>query len=65
MAYGMLATLVVVAHFAFIVFVMFVWPFIDRWLARVLRVPEISVWIGIAGVAAILTLTVWEAAVAH
>jgi quinol-cytochrome oxidoreductase complex cytochrome b subunit len=48
-----------------IVFVIFLWPFIDRALARLTRRPEISVWIGIAAVFAILALTAWEAAVEH
>jgi quinol-cytochrome oxidoreductase complex cytochrome b subunit len=49
----------------FIVFVMFVWPFIDAWLRRFTRFAEASVWIGIIGVALIVGLTVWEAAVEH
>ena len=49
----------------FIVFVMFAWPFIDEWLRKKTRKPEISVWIGIVGVLLILTLTMWEALVAH
>ncbi|MBI4606161.1 MAG: cytochrome bc complex cytochrome b subunit [Planctomycetes bacterium] len=48
-----------------IVFVMFLWPFIDEQIRRRTRATEASVWIGIAGVAAIVGLTVWEAAVAH
>ena len=44
---------------------MFVWPFIDAWIRKHTRYSEASVWIGIAGVAAIVTLTVWEAVVAH
>jgi quinol-cytochrome oxidoreductase complex cytochrome b subunit len=49
----------------FIVFVMFIWPFIDSWLRRKTRASEASVWIGIAAVLAIVGLTIWEAAVAH
>jgi quinol-cytochrome oxidoreductase complex cytochrome b subunit len=49
----------------FIVFVMFVWPFVDDWLRRRTRFPEASVWIGIAAVLAILGLTAWEGLVAH
>ncbi len=49
----------------FIVFVMFAWPFIDAAIRRWTRVSEASVWIGIAGVLAIVALTVWEAAVEH
>jgi quinol-cytochrome oxidoreductase complex cytochrome b subunit len=48
-----------------IVFLMFVWPFIDAWIRRHTRFPEASVWIGIGGVLAIIGLTVWEAVVAH
>lgn len=49
----------------FIVFVMFTWPFIDSWFRRKTRFQEASVWIGIAGVLAIIGLTLWEALVAH
>ncbi len=49
----------------FIVFTMFAWPFIDDWLRRKTRIPEISVWIGILGVFLMTGLTVWEAVVAH
>lgn len=48
-----------------IVFLMFVWPFIDAWIRRRTRFQEASVWIGIAGVLAIIVLTVWEGLVAH
>ena len=49
----------------FIVFTMYAWPFIDRWLRRHTRFQEASVWIGIVAVFAIVGLTVWEALVAH
>ena len=49
----------------FIVFIMFSWPFIDRWFRRRTRFPEASVWIGIVAVIAIVTLTLWEGLVAH
>lgn len=49
----------------FIVFTMFAWPFIDAWLRRKTKRPEISVWIGIFGVITIIALTLWEALVAH
>ena len=49
----------------FIVFVMFAWPFIDERLRRRTPGSEISVWIGIFGVLAIVALTLWEAVVAH
>jgi len=49
----------------FIVFVMFLWPFIDEWIRRRTRAREASVWIGIAAVLLIIGLTVWEAAVEH
>ena len=48
-----------------IVFVMILWPFIDARLRRITRISNISVWIGIVAVAAILGLTIWEAAVSH
>ncbi len=49
----------------FIVFVMFAWPFIDARIRRRWPASEFSVWVGMAAVAAIIGLTVWEAAVAH
>lgn len=48
-----------------IVFLMFGWPFIDAWLVRRFKYPEISVWIGAAGALTIMGLTMWEALVAH
>ena len=56
---------VAVLSMGFIVFVMFIWPFIDAWFRRYTRFAEASVWIGILGASAIIALTVWEAAVAH
>ncbi len=56
---------VAVLSMGFIVFTMFVWPFIDAWIRKHTRFNEASVWIGIAAVFAIVGLTVWEAAVAH
>jgi quinol-cytochrome oxidoreductase complex cytochrome b subunit len=56
---------VAVLSTGFIVFVMFLWPFIDGWIRRKTRFTEASVWIGIAGALAIMGLTVWEALVAH
>ncbi|MBC8290055.1 MAG: cytochrome bc complex cytochrome b subunit [Planctomycetes bacterium] len=49
----------------FIVFVMFVWPFIDDLIRRKTRFSEASVYIGIVGVFLLVGLTVWEAVVAH
>jgi quinol-cytochrome oxidoreductase complex cytochrome b subunit len=49
----------------FIVFVMFVWPFIDSFIRRKSRFQEASIAVGIVAVLAIIGLTVWEAAVAH
>lgn len=49
----------------FIVATMFVWPWIDRALRRITRVEDISVYIGIAATFLLISLTVWEAAVAH
>jgi quinol-cytochrome oxidoreductase complex cytochrome b subunit len=48
-----------------IICTMVVWPAIDAWLRRHTRVQEASVWVGIVGVLGIITLTVWEALVAH
>lgn len=48
-----------------VVFVMFLWPFIDSWLRRKTRFAEASVWIGLVGALLIIALTVWEAVVAH
>ena len=48
-----------------VLFVMFVWPFIDAWLVRRFKYAEISVWIGVAGALTIMGLTMWEALVAH
>ncbi len=49
----------------FVVFAMFLWPFIDSFLRRRTRFKEASVWIGIVAVLFIVGLTVWEAAVEH
>jgi quinol-cytochrome oxidoreductase complex cytochrome b subunit len=48
-----------------ILFVMFTWPFIDGALRKWRNGCELSVWIGIVAVLAIVGLTVWEAAVEH
>jgi quinol-cytochrome oxidoreductase complex cytochrome b subunit len=49
----------------FIVFAMFLWPFIDAFIRRRTRFQEASVWIGIVAVLFIVGLTLWEAAVEH
>jgi len=49
----------------FIVFVMFAWPFIDRWLREKTRFSEVSVWVGVAAVFALIGLTLWEAIATH
>ncbi len=54
-----------VLSMGFIVFTMFCWPFIDAAIRRRSKNSELSVWIGIAGAAAIIGLTVWEAVVQH
>ncbi len=54
-----------VLSMGFIVFLMFVWPWVDRLLMRVTRSKETSTYIGIVAVLLIIGLTVWEAAVAH
>jgi ubiquinol-cytochrome c reductase cytochrome b subunit len=56
---------VAVLSTGFIVFVMFVWPFIDAWIRRNTRFTEASVWIGMFAVLAIIGLTLWEGLVAH
>lgn len=48
-----------------IVFVFFIWPFIDAWIRRRKPESEASVWIGLAAVFVIVALTVWEALVQH
>jgi len=48
-----------------IVFVMFSWPFIDAWLRKKTKLEDISIWIGVLGVFAIIGLTIWESVVAH
>ena len=48
-----------------IVFLMFTWPFIDKWLQTKTKYPDASVWIGIFSVTIIIGLTVWETLVAH
>jgi quinol-cytochrome oxidoreductase complex cytochrome b subunit len=54
-----------VLSMGFIVFIMFIWPLIDGAIRRKLPESEISVWVGMFAVLAIIGLTVWEAAVAH
>ncbi len=49
----------------FIVFTMFIWPFIDEQIRKRWPASEFSVWLGILGVFAIVALTVWEGLVAH
>ena len=56
---------IAVLSMGFIVFVMFIWPFIDGLIRRYFPRSEASVWIGLAGAAAIIALTVWEAMVEH
>ena len=54
-----------VLSMGFIVFIMFVWPFIDGWLRKITGIDDISFWIGIVGVHLLVGLTTWEALVAH
>lgn len=56
---------VAVLSMGFIVFVMFIWPFIDAGLRKLIPNDDLHVWIGIAGVLAIIGLTVWEAVAPH
>ena len=39
--------------------------FVDAWLQKKTKISEISVWIGILAVSAMVGLTVWEAVVEH
>jgi ubiquinol-cytochrome c reductase cytochrome b subunit/cytochrome b6 len=48
-----------------IVCAMFLWPWLDALIRRLTKQEEASVWIGIVAVLLIISLTVWEAAVAH
>ncbi len=48
-----------------IVFLMFVWPFIDARMRRAWPATEISMGVGVVAVLTIIALTVWEAVVAH
>jgi len=56
---------VAVISTGFIVFTMFLWPFVDDLIRRKTKFAEASVWIGILGVLTIIGMTVWEAVVAH
>lgn len=49
----------------FFIFLMFVWPFIDGWIRSKKPDSEISVWVGVAAVFIIISLTIWEGLVAH
>lgn len=48
-----------------IIFLMFIWPFIDGLIRKKWKNSEFSVWVGILTVFAIIGMTVWEAAVQH
>ena len=54
-----------VLSMGFVVMLMFGWPFVDAWIQRRRPASELHVWIGSLAVLAIITLTVWEAVVAH
>jgi quinol-cytochrome oxidoreductase complex cytochrome b subunit len=54
-----------VLSMGFVVFIMFVWPFVDAWFRKKTRFAEASVWIGIIGVLLIVGMTVWEGMVKH
>ncbi len=54
-----------VTSMGLILFVMFVWPFIDAWIRRRTRFQEASVYIGIVGVGLLVGFTLWEALVQH
>jgi quinol-cytochrome oxidoreductase complex cytochrome b subunit len=48
-----------------IVFVMFAWPFIDRFMVERTKREDLSVYIGIGATLLIVGLTLWEALVEH
>jgi quinol-cytochrome oxidoreductase complex cytochrome b subunit len=54
-----------VLSMGFLVFTMFIWPLIDAAVRRKYKDSEFSVWVGVGAVIFIITLTIWEAAVAH
>lgn len=54
-----------VVSMGFIVFTMFIWPFIDAAIRKLTPFKEASVWIGIVATLVLIGLTVWEAAVEH
>ena len=56
---------VAVLSMGLIVFLMFVWPFVDAWIRRRRPGSEVSVWVGVVAVLTLIALTVWEGAVAH
>lgn len=56
---------VAILSMGFIVFAMFVWPFVDAVIRRFRKGSEISVWIGVCVALTIMGLTVWEAVAEH
>jgi quinol-cytochrome oxidoreductase complex cytochrome b subunit len=54
-----------VLSMGFIVFTMVAWPFIDGFVRARRPRSEFSVYLGIAAVLGLLSLTIWEASVAH
>jgi quinol-cytochrome oxidoreductase complex cytochrome b subunit len=56
---------VAVISTGFIVFIMYVWPFIDAEIRKRTKYQEASVWIGIVAALTIIAMTVWEGLVAH
>lgn len=49
----------------FIVAAMFLWPWIDGWLTRVTKKPDVSVYIGIVATMLLIGLTIVEAVLEH
>jgi quinol-cytochrome oxidoreductase complex cytochrome b subunit len=49
----------------FVIFLMFIWPFVDAWIRKTTRFKEASVWIGALVAVGIIVLTIWEAVVEH
>jgi quinol-cytochrome oxidoreductase complex cytochrome b subunit len=56
---------VAVLSMGFIIFTMFAWPLIDGWIRRHTKFQEASVWVGVFGALAVISLTVWEAVARH
>lgn len=54
-----------VLSIGFVLFLMFLWPFVDALIRRFRKGSEFSVWVGIVAVLLIVGLSTWEAVVQH